>query len=94
MQNKLTREDIKNKVFTIVKDKIVYDNIWWDKHSKDGENLLWYEEIGADSLDTIEVIMELESELGVIFPDDVFEYQKTLGGIIDQIYNVISNANK
>lgn len=90
----MTREEIRDFVFDIVKKKIVYDDVWWSKNSANGENLLWYSEIGADSLDTIELILEIERELNIIVPEDVFTYEDTLGTIIDKIYKEANkNAN-
>lgn len=41
------------------------------------------EDVGADSLDRVELIMELEGELGVTIPDDELEKIKTVGDVID-----------
>ena len=43
------------------------------------------EDIGADSLDIAELVMELEEELGVTIPDDEAEKIKTVGDALDYI---------
>jgi acyl carrier protein len=43
------------------------------------------EAIGADSLDVVELVMELEEEFGVTVPDDQAEKIKTVGDAIDAI---------
>lgn len=45
------------------------------------------EDIGADSLDIVELIMELEEEFDVTIPDDQAEKIKTVGEAIDFIEN-------
>jgi len=39
-------------------------------------------DLGADSLDTVELIMELEKEFGVNIPDDMAEKISTVGDAI------------
>lgn len=43
------------------------------------------EDIGADSLDIVELIMELEEEFEINIPDDQAEKIKTVGEAIDYI---------
>ncbi|MBO4707090.1 MAG: acyl carrier protein [Elusimicrobiaceae bacterium] len=42
-------------------------------------------DLGADSLDTVELIMALEEEFGVEIPDEQAEKIKTVGEAIDHI---------
>ncbi|MBN9520268.1 acyl carrier protein [bacterium] len=49
------------------------------------------EDIGADSLDIVELIMELEEEFDIQIPDDQAEKIKTVGEAIDYIENAIKN---
>ena len=48
------------------------------------------QDLGADSLDTVELIMEFEKEFGITTPDDQAEGIKTVGDAIAYI----ENANK
>ena len=43
------------------------------------------DDIGADSLDIVELIMELEEEFDIQIPDDQAEKIKTVGEAIDYI---------
>jgi acyl carrier protein len=43
------------------------------------------EDVGADSLDIVELVMELEEEFGVTLPDDQAEKIKTVGDAVDAI---------
>jgi len=42
-------------------------------------------DLGADSLDTVELIMEFEKEFGISIPDDQAEKISTVGDAIDYI---------
>ena len=44
-------------------------------------------DLGADSLDTVELIMALEQEFGVSIPDDQAEKISTVGAAIEYIQN-------
>ena len=43
------------------------------------------EDLGADSLDTVELVMELEEEFDINIPDDAAEKIQTVGQAIDYI---------
>ena len=43
------------------------------------------EDLGADSLDTVELIMDFEEEFGVEIPDDAAETIQTVKNAIDYI---------
>jgi len=43
------------------------------------------EDVGADSLDIVELVMGLEEEFGINIPDDQAEKIKTVGEAIDYI---------
>ena len=46
------------------------------------------EEIGADSIDLVDLVSELEEEFGVSVPDEEFENIKTIGDIVVLIENL------
>lgn len=43
------------------------------------------EDLGADSLDLVEVLSAIEDELDVEIPDEVFENMKTVGDLVKYI---------
>jgi len=43
------------------------------------------EDLGADSLDVIEMLMTLEDEFGITIPDDKINQIKTVGQIVELI---------
>ncbi len=46
-------------------------------------------DLGADSLDTVELIMEFEKEFGISIPDDQAEKITTVGEAIEMIGKVV-----
>ncbi len=48
-------------------------------------------DLGADSLDTVELVMELEEEFDINIPDDVAEKIQTVGQAIDHIEKAIAD---
>ena len=46
------------------------------------------EDLGADSLDMIEMLMALEEEFGITFPDEKADSLKTVGDIVKYIDSV------
>jgi len=46
------------------------------------ENASFIDDLGADSLDTVELVMELEEEFDITIPDDAAEKIQTVGQAI------------
>ena len=48
-------------------------------------------DLGADSLDTVELIMEFEREFGINIPDNQAEQISTVGEAISFVENAVNN---
>ena len=48
-------------------------------------------DLGADSLDTVELVMELEEEFDINIPDDAAEKIQTVGQAVDHIQEVVES---
>ena len=71
--------DVKSKVISIIVDKLGVD---------DGEvtnEASFTNDLGADSLDTVELIMEFEKEFNIAIPDEQAENIQTVGEAIKYI---------
>ncbi len=75
--------DIQNRVKAISVDKLGVDE------SEVKPEATFTNDLGADSLDTVELIMELEKEFNITIPDDQAEKIATVG---DAIAYVEANA--
>ena len=73
--------EIESKVKAIIVDKLGVDvaDVKLDAS--------FTNDLGADSLDTVELIMEFEKEFGVNIPDDQAEKISTVGDAIAYIEN-------
>jgi acyl carrier protein len=49
-------------------------------------------DLGADSLDTVELVMELEEEFDINIPDDAAEKIQTVGQAIDHIEQTVAGS--
>ena len=49
-------------------------------------------DLGADSLDQVELVMELEEEFDINIPDDAAEKIQTVGQAIDHIERTVANS--
>ena len=72
-----------NKVKEVIIDKLGVDEdaIRTDAH--------FVNDLGADSLDTVELIMEFEEEFGIEIPDEDAENITTVGSAVDYIEKVL-----
>ncbi len=73
--------DIKNRITAIIVDKLGVDE------SEVTAEASFTNDLGADSLDTVELIMEFEKEFNIAIPDDKAEGITTVGDAISYVEN-------
>jgi acyl carrier protein len=71
--------DIESRVKAIIVDKLGVEE------SEVVNEASFTNDLGADSLDTVELIMEFEKEFNIAIPDDQAEKISTVGEAIDYI---------
>ena len=71
--------DIQERVVAIIVDKLGVDESEVTLESS------FTNDLGADSLDTVELIMEFEKEFGIAIPDDQAENIATVGDAVTYI---------
>lgn len=71
--------DIKSKVISIIVDKLGVEE------SEVTMEASFTNDLGADSLDTVELIMEFEKEFNIAIPDDQAENIATVGDAVKYI---------
>ena len=72
---------VETKVIEIVAEQLGVDK----EKIKPESNFV--NDLGADSLDTVELVMELEEEFDISIPDDAAEKIQTVGEAIKHIEN-------
>ena len=71
--------------------KIVVDHLGVDE-AKVVENARFVDDLGADSLDQVELVMKFEDEFGCEIPDDAAEKLTTIQSAISYIQSQAANA--
>ena len=72
-------EDVKGKIKKIVADHLGIEE------EKVTEEASFIDDLGADSLDTVELVMAFEEKFGIEIPDDAAETIQTVQNAIDYI---------
>ena len=73
-----------DKVKEIIIDKLGIDDGKITKEAK------FIDDLGADSLDTVELIMQFEEEFGIEIPDEEAEGLLSVGQAVDYITNKLN----
>jgi acyl carrier protein len=73
--------DVAKKVTAIIVDKLGVEEVQVTREAS------FTNDLGADSLDTVELIMEFEKVFNIAIPDDQAEKISTVGQAIDYIAN-------
>ncbi|MHC5111393.1 MAG: acyl carrier protein [Planctomycetota bacterium] len=82
-----TTAEIEEKVFQIVSEQLSVDK------SELSRETSFANDLNADSLDTVELVMELEDEFDMTIPDEEAESLKTVGEAIDYIHKTLAGGN-
>jgi len=80
----MEREELLKKIRAIVADKL---SISEDQVTEEAS---FIDDLDADSLDTVELVMALEDEFGMDIPDEEAEKLTTVGKAMDYILSHLS----
>ncbi len=73
----LTTEQLLNEVYVVIEEKLGVSA----SDMSPEKNLI--NDLGADSLDSVELIMSIEQKFDITIPEEAAENIKTIGDIID-----------
>jgi len=81
-------QEIEKKVIEIISEQMGVDK------SEITRETSFINDLNADSLDTVELVMEFEDEFDMSIPDEEAEKIQTVGAAIDYIVNVVHSKDK
>ena len=81
----MSQDDIFTRVQKIVKEQLEVDNLSDVKPEANFAN-----DLGADSLDTVELVMALEEEFDIEIPDEAAEGITTVQACVDYISSKVA----
>ncbi len=77
--------DIENKVKTIIRNQLGLEESAVNLESK------FIDDLGADSLDTVEMLMAFEEEFGIEIPEDEAEKITTVKSAVDFVAKKVAS---
>ncbi len=88
MSSDIDMETVEAKVIEIVSEQMGVDK------SEINRETSFINDLNADSLDTVELVMEFEDEFDMSIPDEEAEKIQTVGAAIDYIVNIVKTKNQ
>ncbi len=88
MGSDINIQEIEAKVIEIVSEQMGVDK------SEITRDTSFINDLNADSLDTVELVMEFEDEFDMSIPDEEAEKIQTVGAAIDYIVEVIKSQGQ
>ena len=85
MSNEVDAQAIEQKVIEIVSEQMGVDKAEITRETS------FINDLNADSLDTVELVMEFEDEFDMSIPDEEAEKIQTVGAAIDYIVSIVRN---
>ena len=86
--DKIDVEAIEKKVIKIISDQMGVDK------SEITREVSFINDLSADSLDIVELVMEFEDEFDMSIPDEEAEKIQTVGVAVDYVVNLIKSKSK
>ena len=83
----LTAAEVEEKVLQIVSEQLSVDKKEISRETS------FVNDLNADSLDTVELVMELEDEFDMTIPDEEAEKLRTVGEAIDYIQKYVDGKD-
>ena len=88
MSGDIDVESIESKVIEIISEQMGVDK------SEVTRQTSFINDLNADSLDTVELVMEFEDEFDMSIPDEEAEKIQTVGAAVDYIVNVVKSKSQ
>ena len=87
MSNEVDVQAIENKIIDIISEQMGVDKADVSRETS------FINDLNADSLDTVELVMEFEDEFDMSIPDEEAEKIQTVGSAVDYIVKVAKSKS-
>jgi acyl carrier protein len=81
-------QEIENKVISIISEQMGVEK------SEISRDTSFINDLNADSLDTVELVMEFEDEFDMSIPDEEAEKIQTVGAAVDYIAKAVNSRDE
>ena len=88
MSKEIDVKAIEGKIIDIISEQMGVDKTEINRETS------FINDLNADSLDTVELVMEFEDEFGASIPDEEAEKIQTVGAAVDYIVNVMQTRQE
>lgn len=88
MSNEVDVQAIENKIIDIISEQMGVDKADISRETS------FINDLNADSLDTVELVMEFEDEFDMSIPDEEAEKIQTVGSAVEYIVKVAKSKGK
>ena len=88
MSNEVDVQAIENKIIDIISEQMGVDK------ADSSRETSFINDLNADSLDTVELVMEFEDEFDMSIPDEEAEKIQTVGSAVEYIVKVAQSKGK
>lgn len=88
MSNEVDVQAIENKIIDIISEQMGVDKADVSKETS------FINDLNADSLDTVELVMEFEDEFDISIPDEEAEKIQTVGSAVEYVVKVAKSKAK
>jgi len=88
VSNEVDVQAIQNKIIDIISEQMGVDKADVSKETS------FINDLNADSLDTVELVMEFEDEFDISIPDEEAEKIQTVGSAVDYVVKVAKSKGK
>ena len=84
----MSSQNVEERVMNVVSEQLALNK---ETLTRDSD---FIKDLGSDSLDQVELIMELEEEFGITIPEEEADKVRTVGDVIDHIEAALKSSQK
>ena len=84
----MNSQNVEERVLNVISEQLGFNKEDLTRESD------FIKDLGSDSLDLVELVMELEEEFGITIPEEEADKVRTVGDVIDHIKAALNSSDK